>query len=57
MLADGIPKVLVLALVLLSITDNIYNGPADLDAVELFAGDRAVTRALRRRRHSVDCLS
>ena len=52
MLADGIPKVLVLALVLLSITDNIYGGPADLDAIELFAGDRAVTRALRRCHHT-----
>lgn len=48
MLDRGLPKVIVLAMVLLSITEGLYAGPADIDSLELFAGDRAVTRGLRR---------
>ena len=48
MLDRGLPKVIVLAMVLLSITDGLHTGLSDIDSLELFAGDRAVTRALRR---------
>ena len=45
-----LPKVLVLVMCLIARTSNIYQGPeGDLDALELFAGDRAITRALRKR--------
>lgn len=45
--ASGVPLILSFALFLLQQTKNLV-AETDLDAVELFAGDRSVSVALRR---------
>jgi hypothetical protein len=47
MLAAGLPRVWILILLLMHVTDNLAKG-MDLHAIELFAGDRSVSRALSR---------
>lgn len=47
MVRAGMPKSFVLVLLLMSHCSNIRQGQADLQAVELFAGDRAITSSLR----------
>ena len=48
LLAAGLPREFVLALLLVSQCRGLSCHAASFDAVELFAGDRSVTRALRR---------
>lgn len=48
MLEAGLPRAFVLCMFLLSYTAGIHQGQSDLDAVEMFAGDRSVTSALQR---------
>ena len=51
MVAAGLPPEFVLIVLLLTLCPHLQLGPdADLDGVELFAGERAVTMALRRTR-------
>lgn len=49
MVEAGLPRIFVLCIFLLSYTGSLHQGSSDIDALELFAGDRMLTRALQRR--------